>query len=247
MRVGLPILANTAAFGAVLSLDRVLILWRVPDGDRAAGLYTIAIMGTSWSLDLAGRIVLVHVHVRSRRRWAGPATPPRSPGRRSGRPRRRRPCSLAGRRRGVPGRPGVPRGADAPIRRRACPRLRPLLPGMILLGLAWPARQMLIAVGRPYRSAWPRSPAWPSTAAGRRGRGRPGGDRRRGLGDDGRLRRRRLADQRRGLRPGPGLAALVGPSGRLARTLLGFGAGRPSRPTCRSGHRADGPSSPPAA
>ena len=59
MKVGLPILANTAAFGAVLSLDRVLILWRVPDGDRAAGLYTIAIMGTSWSLDLAGRIVAV--------------------------------------------------------------------------------------------------------------------------------------------------------------------------------------------
>ena len=59
MRVGLPILANTAAFGAVLNLDRVLILWRVPDGARAAGLYTIAIMGTSWSLDLAGRIVLV--------------------------------------------------------------------------------------------------------------------------------------------------------------------------------------------
>src|SRR5205085_11413610 len=31
------------------------------------------------------------------------------------------------------------------------PALRPLLPGMALLGLAWPARQMLIAVGRPYR------------------------------------------------------------------------------------------------
>src|SRR5207248_1737118 len=31
LRVGLPILANTAAFGAVLNLDRVLILWRVPD------------------------------------------------------------------------------------------------------------------------------------------------------------------------------------------------------------------------
>jgi O-antigen/teichoic acid export membrane protein len=30
------------------------------------------------------------------------------------------------------------------------PALRPLLPGMILLGLCWPARQMLIAIGRPY-------------------------------------------------------------------------------------------------
>ena len=39
MRVGLPILANTAAFGAVLNVDRVLILWRVPDGARAFGPY----------------------------------------------------------------------------------------------------------------------------------------------------------------------------------------------------------------
>src|SRR5262249_49054516 len=37
LRVGLPILANTAVFGAVLSLDRVLILWRLPHRDRAAG------------------------------------------------------------------------------------------------------------------------------------------------------------------------------------------------------------------
>src|SRR5262249_46475612 len=35
MRTGLPILANTAIFGAVLNLDRVLILWRVADGTRA--------------------------------------------------------------------------------------------------------------------------------------------------------------------------------------------------------------------
>ena len=33
------------------------------------------------------------------------------------------------------------------------PALRPLLLGTILLGLAWPARQMLIAVGHPYRLA----------------------------------------------------------------------------------------------
>ncbi|CAN0508056.1 unnamed protein product, partial [Phaeothamnion confervicola] len=30
------------------------------------------------------------------------------------------------------------------------PALRPLLPGMIFLGLCWPARQMLIAIARPY-------------------------------------------------------------------------------------------------
>src|SRR5207253_10639758 len=59
LRVGLPILANTAVFGAVLNLDRVLILWRLDDGERALGLYSIALIGTSWGLDLAGRIVTV--------------------------------------------------------------------------------------------------------------------------------------------------------------------------------------------
>ncbi len=41
-------------------------------------------------------------------------------------------------------------GAVMPRYVEGLPALRPLLPGMILLGLAWPARQMLIAVGRPY-------------------------------------------------------------------------------------------------
>src|SRR5205807_8317566 len=59
MVVGLPILANTAVFGAVLNLDRALILWLVPDGARALGLYSIALLGTNWSLDLAGRIATV--------------------------------------------------------------------------------------------------------------------------------------------------------------------------------------------
>ena len=59
MRVGLPIWVNTAVFFAVLNVDRALILWRVPRGEYAAGVYTIALMGTSWSLDLAGRIALV--------------------------------------------------------------------------------------------------------------------------------------------------------------------------------------------
>ena len=31
------------------------------------------------------------------------------------------------------------------------PVLGPLLPGMVLLGLAWPARQLLITIGQPYR------------------------------------------------------------------------------------------------
>ena len=31
------------------------------------------------------------------------------------------------------------------------PAMRPLLPGMLFLGLAWPARQLLITIDRPYR------------------------------------------------------------------------------------------------
>jgi O-antigen/teichoic acid export membrane protein len=42
-------------------------------------------------------------------------------------------------------------GAVMPKYLGGLPALRPLMPGMVLLGLAWPARQMLIAVGRPYR------------------------------------------------------------------------------------------------
>ena len=51
MRQGLPILANTAVFGMVVNLDRIVILWRLADPERMAGLYTIALMGTSWSYD----------------------------------------------------------------------------------------------------------------------------------------------------------------------------------------------------
>jgi len=149
MREGLPILANTAVFGALLSLDRVLILWRVPDGDRAAGLYTVAIMGTSWSLDLAGRIVLVMdtAFKTTLGRTGDPVAVARQAARAT---EAQAPALLAGG--AVAYMLGsaflgtlMPRYADG------LPALRPLLPGMILLGLAWPARQMLIAVGRPYR------------------------------------------------------------------------------------------------
>ena len=151
MRVGLPILANTAAFGAVLSLDRALILWRVPDGDRAAGLYTIAIMGTSWSLDLAGRIVTVmYTYFQSTlgrtrdpaevARQALRATEAQAPLLASG----SAVAYLVG---------PVFLGALMPRFVDGLPALRPLLPGTLLLGLAWPARQMLIAIGRPYTLA----------------------------------------------------------------------------------------------
>lgn len=149
MVVGLPILANTALFGAVLNLDRALILWRIPDGARAAGLYSIAIMGTSWSLDLAGRIVLVMYTAfqttlgRTRdlvevARQAAKATEAQAPLLAAG-------SAVAY----VVGPTFL--GTLMPQYVDGLPALRPLLPGMIMLGLAWPARQMLIAVNRPYR------------------------------------------------------------------------------------------------
>jgi O-antigen/teichoic acid export membrane protein len=151
MAVGLPILANTAAFGAVLNLDRVLILWLIPDGNRALGLYSIALMGTSWSLDLAGRIVTVLYtyfqttlgRTRDRSevaRQALRATEGQAP--------------LLAIGSGVAFFAGpVFLGAIMPRYAEGLPALRPLLPGMLLLGLTWPTRQMLIAIERPYRLA----------------------------------------------------------------------------------------------
>jgi O-antigen/teichoic acid export membrane protein len=149
MWIGLPILANTAVFGAVLNLDRVLILWRIPEGEKALGLYSIAIMGTSWSLDLAGRIVLVLYtafqttlgRTRDRievARQAIRATEAQATILAAG-------SAVAY----VVG--PVFLGTLMPRYAAGVPALRPLLPGMILLGLAWPARQMLIAIERPYR------------------------------------------------------------------------------------------------
>ena len=159
MRVGLPILANTAVFGAVLNLDRVLILWRVPDGDRAAGLYSIAIMGTSWSLDLAGRIVLVLY--TSFQTTLGRTRDPVEVARQAARATEAQaPVLAAGSAVAYLVGP-VFLGALMPRYVEGLPALRPLLPGMVLLGLAWPARQMLIAV-EPALPALPRDPrsAW---------------------------------------------------------------------------------------
>ena len=151
MKVGLPILANTAAFAAVLNLDRVLILWRVPDGDRAAGLYTIAIMGTSWSLDLAGRIVTVmYTYFQSTLgRTRDPAEVARQAIRAA---EAQAPLLASGSAVAYLVGPAflgtlMPRYVDG------LPALRPLLLGTLLLGLAWPARQMLITIGRPYTLA----------------------------------------------------------------------------------------------
>jgi O-antigen/teichoic acid export membrane protein len=149
MRSGLPILANTAVFGAVLNLDRVLILWRVPDGERAVGLYSVALLGTSWGLDVAGRVVTVLYpyfqvalsHARDRAevpRRALQATEAQA-------------ALLAALAAWAYLVGPAALGMLLPRYAEGLPALRPLLPGMFLLGLAWPSRQMLIAVGRPYR------------------------------------------------------------------------------------------------
>ncbi|HEV3165443.1 MAG TPA: hypothetical protein VGZ22_15560 [Isosphaeraceae bacterium] len=149
MTVGLPILANTAVFGAVVHLDKAIILWRVPDGEAAAGLYTIALMGTGWSLDLAGRIATVmYTYFQTTlgrtqdrievARQAVRVTEAQAPLLAAG----SAVAYLVG---------PVFLGILIPRYAEGLPALRPLLPGMILLGLAWPARQMLIAVDRPYR------------------------------------------------------------------------------------------------
>ena len=151
MRQGLPILANTAVFGMVLNLDRVVILWRLADPERMAGLYTIALMGTSWSYDAAGRIVTVAYTYfqttlgrtndpREVARLAMLATEAQAPVLFFG----SAVAALAG---------PTFLGALMPKYVDGLPALRPLLIGMTLLGLAWPARQLLITVGRPYRLA----------------------------------------------------------------------------------------------
>jgi len=223
MRVGVPILANTAAFGAVLSIDRVLILWRVPDGDRAAGLYTIAIMGTSWGLDLAGRIVAVlYTYFQTTLgRTGDPAEVARQAVRAT---EAQAPLLAAG---GAVAYLVAPDflGTLMPRYVDGLPPLRPLLLGTILLGLAWPARQTLIAVGRPGRLAL-------ATLAGLALAALAGA-----IGAD----RAGIVGVARGMTIGyaavaalTGAAAFVPPlgwrawlahQGRLARTLLGFALG----------------------
>lgn len=151
MRTGLPILANTATLAAVLSLDRALILARVPDGDRAAGLYTVAIMGTSWGLDLAGRVVAVlYTHFQT---TLGRTDDPAEVARQAVRATEAQATILvAGAAVAYLVGP-VFLGLILPRYAEGLAALRPLLPGTVLLGLAWPARQSLIAVGRPYRLA----------------------------------------------------------------------------------------------
>jgi O-antigen/teichoic acid export membrane protein len=148
MKVGLPILANTAVFGAVQWVDRALILARVSDGARAAGLYSVALMGTGWALDLAGRFVLVAYNAfqTTLGRTGNAAEVARQAARAT---EAQAPVLFAGSAVAYLAGPAV-LGAVMPRYVDGLPALRPLLPGMVLLGLTWPARQMLITVGRPY-------------------------------------------------------------------------------------------------
>jgi O-antigen/teichoic acid export membrane protein len=223
MRLGLPILANTAAFGAVLNLDRVLILWLVPDGERAAGLYTVAILGTSWSLDLAGRIVAVlYTYFQTTLgRTGDPAEVARQAARAA---ESQAPVLAAGSAVAYLVGP-VFLGALIPRYAEGLPALRPLLPGMVLLGLAWPARQMMIAVERPYRLFLATVLGLALTAAaGTLGAGRAGivgvawGM---SLGYAGVY----LLTGAVALAPGLGARAWLAHQARLAATLAGFAAG----------------------
>ncbi len=149
MILGLPILANTAVFGALLNLDRVLILWLVPEGEKAVGLYTIAILGTSWSLDLAGRIITVlYTYFQT---TLGRTRDPVEVARQAIRATEAQAPLLAFGTCFAFFAGPVFLGTLLPRYAPGLPALRPLLPGMLLIGLTWPARQMLITIERPYR------------------------------------------------------------------------------------------------
>ena len=151
LRTGLPILANSAAFAGLLSLDRVLILGLAPDGAEAAGYYAIALMGAGWTLDLGGRIASVmYTYFQT---TLG---------------RTRDPIAVARQAARVVEAMATPLAAGSAVAYVVAPTflgtlvpryapgleaLRPLLPGTLLLGLALPSREAMIAVDRPYRLA----------------------------------------------------------------------------------------------
>ncbi|WP_235905598.1 lipopolysaccharide biosynthesis protein [Tautonia marina] len=151
LRTGLPILANSAAFAGLLSLDRVLILSIAPNGAEAAGYYAIALMGTGWTMDLAGRIASVmYTYFQT---TIG---------------RTRDAVAVAKQASRVVEAMAPPLAAGSAVAYLVAPTflgllipryapgleaLRPLLPGTLLLGLALPSREAMIAVDRPYRLA----------------------------------------------------------------------------------------------
>lgn len=149
MAVGVPILANSAAFGAVVNLDRGMILGLMADGERLAGFYSVAVLGTSWSLDLAGRVVLVlYTYFQM---ILGRSSDPDEVARQAARACEVQAPVLAAGAAGAAVFAPWFLGLVFPKYAEGLVAVRPLMAGPVLLGLAWPSRQMLIAVGRPWR------------------------------------------------------------------------------------------------
>ena len=149
MRSGLPILANSVAFGWMLGLDRGVILAVLPDPEQALGLYSVALLGTSWCQDVSTRVVLVlYTHFQTSFGRHGNSVQVAEQAARATETLAVVLAPLAG----VAFLVGpallawlVPRYLEG------VPAFRPLMPGMLLLSLVWPARQMMISSGRPGR------------------------------------------------------------------------------------------------
>ncbi|ADV60771.1 hypothetical protein Isop_0174 [Isosphaera pallida ATCC 43644] len=163
MVVGFPIWLNTLLFMLVTSTDRLVILWLADQPERSVGLYTVALMGTGWALDLAGRIVLVMgTYFQS---TLGRTNDPAAVARQAIRATEAQATPLfAGSAIAyVAGptflswlMPGYEAGVEA---------IHPLLPGMILLGLALGARQLLISLERVWSLAGVTTLGWLTVTA----------------------------------------------------------------------------------
>lgn len=147
LRRGLPIFVCTALFGAFTAADRVLVLWLLPEGTRAAGLYAVALLGASWAPDLAGRVVTVlDPHFQTLIGAQG--------GRSGGAARvavqsTEALAALLGIGTAMAYLVGPQLlGWLLPAYREGLEALRPLLPGSLAVALSWPSRQLLIATGR---------------------------------------------------------------------------------------------------
>jgi O-antigen/teichoic acid export membrane protein len=153
LRRGLPIFVCTALFGTLATADRVIALWVLPNGTRAAGLYAVALLATSWAPDLAGRVVTVldpHFQA-SLGRSGGQAL---GVGQEASRATEVLAAVLG---LGTAGAYLVGPtlvGWLLPSYTEGLPAIRPLLPGALAVGLSWPSRQLLIATGRTRHLAW---------------------------------------------------------------------------------------------
>lgn len=145
-KVGLPIWANTLLLIVVASLDRIVLLWMADEPERSTGLYTVAVMGTSWANDLAGRIVLVmYTYFQT---TLGRTNDPIAVARQAASAAEgQAPLLFAGSAVAYVCGPGFLTWLF-PEYAPGVPAMRPLLPAMILLGLTWGPRQLLITVGR---------------------------------------------------------------------------------------------------